>query len=141
MDNIRKLAKKSKYINHVNFSGMNFKKKEIFELIEILKSCHFMISIHLSDNRITKENEFYYDCLEEFQITEEDLIEINRSARTEIKTHPGLPKKYDKLDIDYKHYLDCYFDIGNNIDEHFDHGHSKYEMRKLYKDRMLLGKQ
>ena len=99
------------------------------------------MSIDKSDNEIRKENECYYDCLEEFQITEEDLIKINWSKRTEIKTHPGLPKKYDKLDIDYKRYLGEYFDIESHPEHHFDHGHSKYELRKLYKDRIMLGKQ
>jgi len=70
-----------------------------------------MASIHLNDNGITKEDEFFYDCCEEFQITEEDLIEINRSKMKELKVHPKMPVRYDKLDIDYKHYLKEYFDI------------------------------
>ena len=32
-----------------------------------------------------EEKEFYYDCLEKFGITEEDLLEINRSLREEVK--------------------------------------------------------
>ena len=73
-----------------------------------------MASIHLSDNGITRDDEFYYDCLEEFKISEEDLIEINRSKRTQIKVHPGMHNRYDKVDIDYASHLKEYFDIDVN---------------------------
>ena len=84
----------------------------------MLKGCYYIIAIHLNDNGITKEDEYFYDCLEEFQITEEDLIQINRSKRTEIKSHPANPKKYDKLNIDYKEYLKEIFDVNTTVEEH-----------------------
>ena len=94
-------------------------------MINILKDFYYMMSIHLSDNGITKDDEFFYDCCEEFQITEEDLIEINRSKRTEIKIHPSMPNKYDKLDIDYKQYLKEYFEVEVKVDDHKQHDHGK----------------
>ena len=117
MTNISKFIKVAKRVNHINFSGMNFKKPQIFELIEILRNCEFLLALHLSDNGITRDKELYYDCLEEFQITEEDLLEINRSKRNEVKLHPKYPKKYDKLDIDYKRYLSPYFnsELNNRV--------------------------
>ena len=63
---MRDMLAKVKYLTHVNFSGMNLKKKQVFSLITILKQFYYMVSIHLSDNGITKDDEFYYDCLEEF---------------------------------------------------------------------------
>ena len=51
------------------------------------------------------------DLFDEYQIkwfnqqSEEDLIELNRSKRQEVKVHPKFPRKYDKLDIDYTTYL------------------------------------
>ena len=84
---------------------MNLKKNQIIKIISILKQFYYMVSIHLSDNGITKDTELFYDCCDEFQISEDDLIEINRSKRTQIKLHPGESRKYDKLDIDYKAYL------------------------------------
>ena len=120
MVNINEFVKIARYLDHVNFSGMNLKKDQIFQLIEILRNCVFLCAIHLSDNGITVTNEFYYDCLDQFKITEEDLIEINRSKRNDLKLHPAKPKKYDKLDIDYKSYLSQYF----NFEPHMKCGHS-----------------
>jgi len=51
-------------------------------MIKILKQFYYMMSIHLSDNGITKDEELFSDICEEFQITEEDLVGINRSKRT-----------------------------------------------------------
>ena len=48
---------------------------------------------------------------------------MNRSSRTEIKSHPNMPYKYDKLNIDYKKYLKEYFDIEVNADDHEGHSH------------------
>lgn len=64
MTNISKFIKVAKRVNHINFSGMNFKKPQIFELIEILRNCEFLLALHLSDNGITRDKELYYDCLE-----------------------------------------------------------------------------
>ena len=59
----------------------------------MLKRCQFLLGFHLSDNDITKckyskdyddydYDETFYDLTEEFFITEEDLIAINRSKRS-----------------------------------------------------------
>ena len=89
MENLGNFFKHSKWINHVNFSGMNFQKSQILQLLEMIKNSEFLQSIHLSDNGITKDVDFYYDCLDDFMITEEDLIEINRSKRKDAKMHPN----------------------------------------------------
>jgi len=83
----------------------------------MLRGCRFLIGIHLSDNGITEDKEFFYDCLDEFQITEEDLMEIRRSKRNEVKLHPKQPRRYDKLDIDYPKYLKEYFDFETLIQQ------------------------
>jgi len=67
-------------------------------------------------------------------------MEINRSKRNELKIHPSQPKKYDKLDIDYKHYLKEYFNFESFVEEHEGEYHGKTILRKLYKDRILLAK-
>jgi len=67
-------------------------------------------------------------------------MEINRSKRNELKIHPNQPKKYDKLDIDYKDYLKEYFNFESFVEEHKAHYHGKSILRKLYKDRILLAK-
>ena len=70
MENLAEFVKTAKFLNHVNFSGMNFGKDQIRELLEILRDCEFLLAIHLSDNGITEDDDLFYDCLEEFQITE-----------------------------------------------------------------------
>ena len=87
---------------------MNFGKLQIQELLENVRQCPYLLSIHLNDNGIAQsakglkaDKEFYHDCLEPFRITEEDLIEINRSMRSDVKITPGTTKKYDHVDIDY----------------------------------------
>ena len=112
MEHIILFVKIAKYLNHINFSGMNFEKDQLISLIQVINShSEYILALHLNDNGINNDNEYYYDCLEEFQITDEDLIEINRSKTTEVKIHPALPKYYDKLNIDYEKYLKQYFDF------------------------------
>ena len=53
MENMKEFAKIAKFINHINFSGMNFQREQIFELIDILRDCEFLLALHLSDNGIT----------------------------------------------------------------------------------------
>jgi len=108
MKNLEKVFTKAEYINHVNFSGMNFGRLQVQELLEFVRRCPYLLSIHLNDNGIAQsakgfntDKEFYHDCLEPFRITEEDLIEINRSMRTDVKINPNVTKKYDHLDINY----------------------------------------
>ena len=137
MKNLTNFFKLAKFINHVNFSGMNFQKGQILQLLEMMKNSEFLLAIHLSDNGITKDVDFYYECLDDFMITEDDLVEINRSKRKDAKAHPNESKKYDKLDIDYKGYLDQYFDL----DTFKKHSTCKTSIRKLCKDRILLGKE
>lgn len=82
-------------------------------ILELVRSSPFILGVHLSDNGITdtfkNPIKFFYDCLELFQITEEDLIEIDRSLKKDCKVHPHDTKKYDKLNIDYYKYLDPIF--------------------------------
>ena len=122
---------------------MMLKRKELFSLLEIIFNCPFLLALHLSDNGITKDEELFYDVLEEFHIREEDLVEINRSKRMEVKVNPKNPRKYDKLDIDYTGYLKEYFNFKEFVKDHEGHNNgcsAKKEVRKLYKDKILLGK-
>ena len=93
MENLKEFCEVAQFVNHVNFSGMNFGETQILELMVILKACQFLLGVHLSNNEITKCNlnnglndfdyhKIFYDCTEQFGITEEDLIPINRAKRT-----------------------------------------------------------
>ena len=105
-----------------------------------------MLGVHLSDNGISdcykNDQEFLYDCLEPFQITEEDLVEINRSLKKETKVHPNQTKKYDKLDIDYRQVLDPIFKFDCYEETKGEPVlHKNERFRRLYKDRILLSKE
>ena len=39
MENLAEFVKTAKFLNHLNFSGMNFGKDQIRELLEILHNC------------------------------------------------------------------------------------------------------
>ena len=52
MKNITQFFKTAEFVNHVNFSGMNFKKQQILDLLDQLRNLMFLSSIHLSDNGI-----------------------------------------------------------------------------------------
>ena len=87
--------KKSKFINHLNFSGMNLNREQILHMLELARTLKYLLGIHLSDNGIVTEmtghasdKEFYYDCLEPFRISEVDLLHLNRSMLKEVKTRP-----------------------------------------------------
>ena len=72
-----------------------------------------MLAIHLSDNDINKDKDFFYECLENFHITEEDLIDINRSKLIEAKLKPQ--QKDGRFKIDYKNELKEYFNMATPI--------------------------
>ena len=121
---------------------MNFMQPQIQEVLEHARKCHYLLSIHMSDNGIAQSKqglypdiEFYYDCLEPFQIFEEELLEINRSMRTDVKVNPNVTKKYDFLDIDYNRYLDEYFTF------ECKEGCCDAAERRFYKDRLILGQE
>lgn len=79
MANLDEFFQNAKFISHLNLSGMNFEKDKIKELITSLEKCVYLSSVHLSDNNICVEREFYYEVLDEFNISEKDVIQINRS--------------------------------------------------------------
>lgn len=45
----------SKILNHVNFSGMKFEKKQILELCETCANSPLLMALHLSDCNITTD--------------------------------------------------------------------------------------
>lgn len=138
MENIIKFFQASKYISHLNFSGMNFNKDQLRRLIKAMKKeCLYLICLHLSDNEISQEREFYYEILDEFGITEQDVLEINRSKINQLKVHPNQTKKYDVVDIDYNGYLNEYFDFEVHKANHCCLG----TLKRLYKDRLILAKE
>ena len=67
---------------------MGLGKSQISELLEILRNCQFLLAIHLSDNDINKDKDFFYECLENFYVTEDDLLDINRSKIKDVKMKP-----------------------------------------------------
>ena len=56
MKNLEKVFTKAEYINHVNFSGMNFGKLQIQEVLELVSRSPYLLSIHLNDNGIAQCN-------------------------------------------------------------------------------------
>ena len=112
MDNMMLfLSEKQKFLSHVNFSNMNFDKDNLIKLATQLKnSCIYLIGIHLSNNNITQDKDYYYEVLEIFNLGEEDVVEINRSMiHTYLQNDPNKVKKYESMDIDYGKYLDKHF--------------------------------
>ena len=66
LENMGKFFTAATFINHINFSGMNFKKQQVFKLLDLLKNCSFLMAIHLNDNGITLDKNYFYDALDEF---------------------------------------------------------------------------
>ena len=58
MVNILFVLSEATFINHVNFSGMNLGETQVFELMEVINKCPFMLGIHLTDNDITRKPYF-----------------------------------------------------------------------------------
>ena len=92
MQNIGEFFELAKFVNHINFSGMNLKSAQLSKIIGWLRCCQFLLGFHLSDNDVTKckydprasdydYEEAFYECTEEFGVTEEDLVAINRSRK------------------------------------------------------------
>ena len=97
------------------------------------------MAIHLSNNNITQEREYYYEVLDVFAIAEEDVFHINRSMVNTHRVHPSQSKKYEVVDIDYDHDLKHYFKMGSHSvkQEYLDSALST----KLYKDHLILTKE
>ena len=62
-ENFEVFTKLSKYLSHINFSGMALKPDQLFKLFEILQNCKCLCALHLDDNGITKDEKLFYDCL------------------------------------------------------------------------------
>ena len=85
-----------------------------------MTKCVYLIGVHLSDNKINEKSEFYYEVLDYFNITEQDVLEINRSMVKHINIHPNIHVKYGTIDIDYNKCLEQYFDferISNSLED------------------------
>ena len=54
-----------------------------------------------------EQTDLYYDCLELFGITEEDLVPIGRTLRQNAK----IDEIQDEPRIDYEQYLSKHFDL------------------------------
>ena len=99
-----------------------------------------MLAIHLSDNEVNEDKDFFYECLENFYITEEDLMEINRSKIKDAKIKPQ--KSDGRFKIDYKTERKPYFNMANpmptahQLNEEDNVGTG--QIRKRYKDHFLL---
>jgi len=95
MENIRNVFKNCKYLSHVNFSGMNYDKKHLLELIRGMNQCNYLVAIHLSSNEITQGRDFYYEVLDHFGISDNDVFDVDRSM---IRSRMILPKSTVKYD-------------------------------------------
>lgn len=78
--NLCELFSKSFILCHVKLSGMNFTKNELLELCKIMFRLPLVMSIHLNDNEINRDQETFSEVLDIFGIREEDLIELNRQS-------------------------------------------------------------
>ena len=68
MENILTFLKEARFINHVNFSGMNLGQTQVMKLIVQLDQCPFLIGIHLTDNDITKQA-YFFDIMNHYNIS------------------------------------------------------------------------
>lgn len=57
---------------------MDFTKPELLELCKIMFRLPLVMSIHLNDNEINRNQDTFSEVLDIFGIREEDLIELNR---------------------------------------------------------------
>ena len=81
---------------------MNFKKAQIDQLVEMLRTCPFLLSVHLSDNSITKDINHFYRCAEAFGIGIDDLNQVNRLPKKDGGINPNKPPpKGAQGSIDY----------------------------------------
>ena len=103
------------FLNHVNLSGMNFKKEQILDIFYWLRNCKFLLGFHMNDNNICTlekddNSELFFDCLSDFNIKNPDLIECGRASN---KTkNPVKPIDFKSKDyIDYPTILRPYFNL------------------------------
>ena len=99
MENIYTFLKEAKFINHVNFSGMNLGKPQVMKLMVELDKCPFLLGVHLTDNDITKQP-YFYDIMKHYKISSTDLKAINRDNTLEKPMHNENNKE-----TDYKSFL------------------------------------
>lgn len=148
----------ARFVNHVNFSGMNLKAAQLSRIIQLLKRCQFLLGFHLSDNDITKckwnskindhdYEETFYECTEEFGLTEEDLIAVNRSknaAAQEMHLVANRNKAIrEYVQIDYEKVLRPYFNQAKPEEKlkAAKRSPDPITCRKVFKDHLLLGKE
>ena len=80
LNNLNQLFGKSFILCHVKLSGMNFTRPELIQLCKTMFRLPLLMSIHLNDNEINRDQEVLSEILDIFGIGEEDLIELNRQS-------------------------------------------------------------
>ena len=72
MGNVTTFLKEAKFMNHINFSGMNLEKTQILTLLNLFKNLKFLLGIHLSDNNYTNQP-YFIEGMNKFGIEYRDI--------------------------------------------------------------------
>ena len=83
MENMITFMYEALFINHINFSGMNFDFDKIMHLLKIIKKCNFIIAIHLNNNGLALNTNYFKQIMKLFNIKEADLVACGRSQQQE----------------------------------------------------------
>ena len=93
------------FINHVNFSGMNLDFEHMMGLLKIWTNCHFMVGIHLNNNGIALNTNYFKEVMELFDIREADLVACNRSKQAEAKGEKPMNNKHQHYHTHLRKYF------------------------------------
>lgn len=60
---------------------MGLKQDQVIKICEQAIICPLMLALHLNDNNITSDNQYFLKVLDIFAMGEEDLLDTNRSIK------------------------------------------------------------
>ena len=68
VENLKTLLKKAKILNHVNFSGMDIDPNYLTSLCRTMSDCPLLMGIHLNDNGINSQLNYFVEVLDIFNM-------------------------------------------------------------------------
>jgi len=109
------------------------------ELCTALFSCPLLLSVHLNDNEITRDDELMNELLDIFGLSEEELIQVYRLFPTK-KTTKGA-KVAPQKSVNYMPYLKKYLRYFKPEPPSSDNPKEINKTRLMIKEHLALSKQ
>ena len=78
LSNMRNFFQGARWLNHLNMSGMNIEQEELLQLCQDITTCPMLLALHLNDNGIVANEEFFLQVLDLFGMPQEEAHPLRK---------------------------------------------------------------